>query len=93
MPGRAPRVDDPGMETTVHEIADGVYRLSTYLPDVTPAGFTMNQFLIDAEQPLLFHCGMRGLFGSVSGRWAGCCRCSGCAGSASATSRPTSAAR
>ena len=54
------------METTVYEIADGVYRLSTYLPDVTPAGFTMNQFLIDAEQPLLFHCGMRGLFGSVS---------------------------
>ena len=28
------------METTVHEIADGVYRLSTYLPDISPAGFT-----------------------------------------------------
>jgi flavorubredoxin len=54
------------METTVHEIAEGVYRLSTYLPDVTPAGFTMNQFLIDAEEPLLFHCGPRALFPLVS---------------------------
>jgi len=55
-----------GMETTVHEIADGVYRLSTYLPDVSPAGFTMNQFLIDADEPLLFHCGLRSLFPLVS---------------------------
>jgi flavorubredoxin len=55
-----------GMETTVHEIAEGVYRLSTYLPDVTPAGFTMNQFLLDADEPLLFHCGLRGLFPLVS---------------------------
>jgi flavorubredoxin len=55
-----------GMQTSVHEIADGVYRLSTYLPDVSPAGFTMNQFLIDADEPLLFHCGLRGLFPLVS---------------------------
>ena len=34
------------METTVHEIADGVYRLSTYLPEIAPAGFTINQFLL-----------------------------------------------
>jgi flavorubredoxin len=54
------------METTVHEIADGVYRLSTYVPDVSPAGFTFNQFLIDADEPLLFHCGLRGLFPLVS---------------------------
>jgi flavorubredoxin len=54
------------METTVHEIADGFYRLSTYLPDITPAGFTMNQFLVDAEEPLLFHCGPRALFPLVS---------------------------
>ena len=54
------------METTVHEIATGIYRLSTYLPDVTPAGFTMNQFLLDGEEPLLFHCGLRALFPLVS---------------------------
>jgi flavorubredoxin len=54
------------METTVHEIADRFYRLSTFLPDITPAGFTMNQFLVDAEEPLLFHCGPRALFPLVS---------------------------
>src|SRR3954447_23622795 len=53
-------------QTTVHEIADGVYRLSTYLPDISPAGFTMNQFLLDGDEPLLFHCGLRGLFPLVS---------------------------
>ena len=50
------------METRVHEIADGVYRLSTFVPEVSPDGFTFNQFLIDAEQPMLFHCGHRGMF-------------------------------
>jgi len=67
MPSPPPGVTMTGMETTVAEIADGIYRLSTYLPDVAaPAGFTMNQFLIDAEQPLLFHCGQRELFPLVS---------------------------
>ena len=50
----------------MHEIADGFYRLSTYLPDISPAGFTINQFLLDADEPLLFHCGLRGLFPLVS---------------------------
>jgi flavorubredoxin len=54
------------METTVHEIAEGVYRLSTALPDMPPAGFTMNQFLVLGDEPLLFHCGPRGLFPLVS---------------------------
>jgi len=55
------------METRVSEIADGIYRLSTFVPEIAaPAGFTFNQFLIDAEQPLLFHCGPRAMFPSVS---------------------------
>ena len=54
------------MQTQTHEIADGIFRFSTLIPDVTPDGFTFNQFLIRAEQPLLFHTGMRGLFPSVS---------------------------
>lgn len=54
------------METSVHEIADGVYRLSTFVPAVTPEGLTFNQFLIDADEPMLFHTGMRGLFPLVS---------------------------
>ncbi len=54
------------METRVQEIAERVYRLSTFVPAVTPDGFTFNQFLIDAEEPLLFHCGQRAFFPLVS---------------------------
>jgi flavorubredoxin len=55
------------METKISEIADGIYRLSTYMTHVAPpAGFTFNQFLIKADEPLLFHCGMRGIFPLVS---------------------------
>ena len=51
------------METNLDEIADGIYRLSTYVPEVAPpAGFTFNQFLIAADEPLLFHTGPRGMF-------------------------------
>ena len=53
------------METTVTDIADGIYRLST-LTDAVPGGFTFNQFLVDGDEPLLFHTGPKGLFGSVS---------------------------
>jgi len=54
------------METRVDEIAERIYRLSTFLPAVGPSGLTFNQFLVDAEQPLLFHCGQRALFPAVS---------------------------
>jgi flavorubredoxin len=54
------------METRVDEIAERIYRLSTFLPAVGPSGLTFNQFLVDAEQPLLFHCGPRALFPAVS---------------------------
>ena len=52
------------MQTSVDEIADGIYRLSTYVPDIAPpAGFTFNQFLVLGEQPLMFHTGLRKMFG------------------------------
>lgn len=55
------------METTVHEIADGIYRFSTYVPQIAPPdGFTFNQFLVKGDEALLFHCGQRQLFPSVS---------------------------
>lgn len=51
------------MQTRIDEIAPDIFRLSTFVPDVAPpAGFTFNQFLIRAEEPLLFHCGMRAIF-------------------------------
>ena len=59
------------METRVDEIADDIFRLSTYVADMPPHGFTFNQFLIRAEQPFLFHCGGRALFPLVSQAVAG----------------------
>ena len=53
-------------DTLIDEIADGIYRLSTFVADVGPTGFTFNQFLIDDDEPLLFHTGQRMLFDSVS---------------------------
>ncbi len=51
------------METRIDEIAAGIYRLSTFVPEVAaPAGFTFNQFLVLGEAPLLFHCGHRRMF-------------------------------
>jgi flavorubredoxin len=50
------------METRVDQIADSIYRLSTFVPDVGPDGFTFNQFLVDAEEPLLYHTGMKATF-------------------------------
>jgi flavorubredoxin len=55
------------MKTEMSEIANGIFRLSTFVPEIAPpAGFTFNQFLIRAEQPLLFHCGPRRMFPLVS---------------------------
>jgi flavorubredoxin len=36
------------------------------VPEVAPGGFTFNQFLIDADEPLLFHTGQRQMFPLVS---------------------------
>lgn len=54
------------MKTNVTEIADKIYRLSTFVPQIGPTGFTFNQFLIDADQPLLFHYGHRAMFPLIS---------------------------
>jgi len=51
------------METKISEIADGIYRLSTYVPDIAPpTGFTFNQFLVLGDEPLMFHTGLRKMF-------------------------------
>lgn len=54
------------METTVDEIAAGIFRLSTWVPGITEHGFTFNQFLVTGDEPFLFHTGMRQLFPLVS---------------------------
>jgi flavorubredoxin len=51
------------METKIAEIADGIFRLSTYVPQIAPpAGFAFNSFLVRGEQPLLFHTGLHKMF-------------------------------
>jgi flavorubredoxin len=47
--------------TRVDEVAQGIYRISTPVT-ILPGGFTFNQYLVQDEQPLLFHSGPRGLF-------------------------------
>jgi len=59
------------METTVHEIADGIYRLSTNVLEIAPpAGFCFNQYLVLGDEPLLFHTGPRRMFPLVLGALA-----------------------
>jgi flavorubredoxin len=51
------------MDTRVDEISDGIFRLSTLVPDIGPTGFTFNQFVLRGEQEsLLFHTGPRAMF-------------------------------
>ena len=54
-------VTNPQTGTTVDEIADGIYRISTP-STVIPGGFTFNQYLVVDDEPLLFHTGPRKLF-------------------------------
>jgi flavorubredoxin len=53
------------MTTKVDEIAPRIYRLSTLVPGIGPTGFTFNQFLLDDDEPLLFHTGHRSMFPSI----------------------------
>jgi flavorubredoxin len=49
--------------TNINEIANGIYRINTPLPpNVVPGGFSFNQYLIYADEPLLFHTGPRRMF-------------------------------
>jgi flavorubredoxin len=50
------------METRVTEVAEGIHQLATFVG--APVGF--NQYLIAADEPLLFHTGMRRMFPLVS---------------------------
>lgn len=51
------------MDARIDEIADGIFRLSLFVPEIAPpAGFTFNHFLVRGEEPLLFHTGLRKMF-------------------------------
>ena len=49
--------------TSVDEIADGIFRISTPVPpESIPGGFTFNQYLIVDDCPILYHSGLRKMF-------------------------------
>jgi flavorubredoxin len=53
-------------KTTVTEIADGIYRISTPVPpDQMPGGFSFNQYLVVGEKPLLYHTGPVKYFAAI----------------------------
>lgn len=53
-------------ETTVAEIADGIYRIHTPIPpSAMPGGFSFNQYLVLDDSPLLFHTGLRRTFPAI----------------------------
>jgi flavorubredoxin len=54
------------MDTKLDEISDRIYRISTLVPEAAHGGFTFNQFLIDTDEPLLFHTGPRAMFPLVA---------------------------
>jgi flavorubredoxin len=47
--------------TNVEEIAPGIYRINTPL-DLPNGAFSFNQYLVDDDEPLLFHTGPKRLF-------------------------------
>lgn len=82
------------MGTRADEIADGIYRISTWVAEVAPpAGFSFNQFLITGDEVLLFPTEPRAMFPLVSEAVARVVPSRACAGSPSAISSPMSAAQ
>lgn len=58
------RITNSQSNTSIAEIGDGIYRISTPVPPspALPPGFTFNSFLIEDDQPMLFHTGLRKMF-------------------------------
>jgi len=48
--------------TNLHEVADGIFRINTPVAIPGAGDFSFNQYLIDDDEPLLFHTGPRRLF-------------------------------
>ena len=57
-------ITNPTTSTRIDEIAPRIFRISTPVPPnpALPVGFSFNQFLVAAEEPLLFHTGPRRMF-------------------------------
>ena len=54
-------ITDAESGTSIEEIAEGIYRINTPVPQI-PGGFSFNRYLVVDDEPLLFHTGPRGMF-------------------------------
>lgn len=58
---------NPHTGTRIDEVADGIYRINTPLrADAIPGGFSLSQYLIVDDEPMIFHAGWRRWFPFVS---------------------------
>ena len=48
--------------TNIHEVANGIYRINTPVEIAGAGGFSFNQYVVAADEPLLFHTGLRRMF-------------------------------
>jgi flavorubredoxin len=48
--------------TNIHEVSDGIYRINTPVVFENGNTFSFNQYLVDDDEPLLFHTGPRKMF-------------------------------
>ena len=48
--------------TNIHEVSEGIYRISTPVVFENGNTFSFNQYLVDDDEPLLFHTGPRKMF-------------------------------
>lgn len=58
-------ITNPQSGTNVHEIAPRIYRINTPV-DIPGTAFSFNQYLVAADQPLLFHTGPKKMFPLVA---------------------------
>jgi flavorubredoxin len=64
-PNEAPVITNTQTGTNLHEVAPRIFRINTPL-DIPGAEFSFNQYLIAADEPLLFHTGPRKMFPLVA---------------------------
>ena len=60
-------ITNPTSGTNLHEIAPGIFRINTPIAiPGGPGGFNFNQYLVQDDEPLLFHTGPRRMFPLVA---------------------------
>jgi hypothetical protein len=63
-------ITNPETDTRIDEVTDRIYRISTPVKKLS-GGFSFNQYLIDDDEPLLFHTGPTLLARMHGSAWRG----------------------